>query len=134
MIETIKKQAFHILIKCICKLYQRYQKCAWIFLQIKMYGLYFCRSTFICQFKHFNHSYNVPVYFQGWMRAKLERIRFLRLREATVTLQQVYRKHYQHRQRAAACLQAAVRGWLARRSVRRQHQAATAIQVRRILA
>ncbi|XP_014667741.1 PREDICTED: abnormal spindle-like microcephaly-associated protein homolog [Priapulus caudatus] len=66
---------------------------------------------------------------QKWWRAKLQRLRYLRLRHATVFLQAVIRRRQRQCHLAATKIQAVVRMWLARRRVRKIQCAATVIQV-----
>ncbi|XP_032240895.2 abnormal spindle-like microcephaly-associated protein homolog [Nematostella vectensis] len=77
------------------------------------------------------------VKIQAWMRMKIQRTRFIALREATCMLQTRYRAIIAGRtQRFAYCytrcaviaIQATIRGFLTRSLLSRQHNAATAIQ------
>ena len=67
---------------------------------------------------------------QSWIRGRLQRMRYMRLRRWIVCLQRAGRVYMQRRVEAATTLQAAVRGWIRRRVVERQHNAAVLIRVR----
>ncbi|CAH1785860.1 unnamed protein product [Owenia fusiformis] len=68
------------------------------------------------------------ILIQRWLRAKLERVHYLKLVRGVRQLQVVVRARLSHRNAAAITLQAAARVWLAKRQVSRMHKAATKIQ------
>ena len=63
------------------------------------------------------------------MRAKLQRLRFLKLSAATLVLQRVARRYLAKKIAAAIVLQSVARVWLAKQYVRRMHSVALKLQV-----
>lgn len=67
---------------------------------------------------------------QTWMRAKLLRLRFQKLRAAALVLQRAAKQYLVRKNVAATRLQSVARVWLAKRQVRKMHAAALRMQVR----
>ena len=63
------------------------------------------------------------------MRAKLERVRYLRLLRSVCLVQRAGRAYLLRKQECVVKMQRVVRAWLARRRVVRLHSSATKIQV-----
>ena len=68
-------------------------------------------------------------YIQWWIKARLQRMRYLRLREEIIRRQRAAEADLALRTVAVIKAQAFVRGWLVRRRVQRMHSAATYFQV-----
>ena len=66
------------------------------------------------------------------MRAKLQRLQFLKLRRGVISLQRRVRQHQAYRNAAAVRVQTQARVWLARQYIKKMKAAALIIQVRRV--
>ncbi|XP_054761637.2 abnormal spindle-like microcephaly-associated protein homolog [Lytechinus pictus] len=65
---------------------------------------------------------------QSWMRAKLQRLRFQKIRAATCILQRAARRYLIKKNVAATRLQSIARVWLAKRRIQKMHSAALKMQ------
>ncbi|XP_041471863.1 LOW QUALITY PROTEIN: abnormal spindle-like microcephaly-associated protein homolog [Lytechinus variegatus] len=65
---------------------------------------------------------------QRWMRAKLQRLRFQKIRAATCILQRATRRYLIKKNVAATRLQSVARVWLAKRRIQKMHSAALKMQ------
>ncbi|XP_064648823.1 abnormal spindle-like microcephaly-associated protein homolog [Lineus longissimus] len=85
----------------------------------------FCRHRALKLAKERMHS---VLLIQGWMRARLERLHFLKKRASALKIQAAARLWLKRREQAAVQIQAAVRRWRDRKNKERRMKSANLIQ------